>query len=170
VLWPFVRNVFLLTNLLALLLYETYPMAPPRLTPGLTFEGQPYHFADTVFRQGPGSGLAFNEYSAMPSLHVAWALIIAGVLLWTARPWAVRLPALLYPAVVLLATVVTGNHYLVDGLGALMVVLTATALALAVGRVRRSLPARTDAQARSMTRQTGEPGYTAVPDRESDAA
>jgi membrane-associated phospholipid phosphatase len=55
----------------------------------------------------------------MSSLHVAWAAIIAGVLVWTVRPWAVRYVPPLYPLLVLIATVVAGNHYVVDGLGAL---------------------------------------------------
>src|SRR5579871_5539139 len=42
------RNVTLLTNVLALLGYELYPMAPPRLTTGLIYNGHRFIFQDTM--------------------------------------------------------------------------------------------------------------------------
>ena len=132
-LFAFVRDVFLLTNALALALYEAFPVAPPRLTPGLQFDGRAFVFRDTVF--GPGSSgarLSFNEYSAMPSLHVAWALIVAATLAWAARPRLVRLLAPGYPVAMLFTVVVSGNHYLLDGLGAGAVVLVAGPAAMLI--------------------------------------
>jgi hypothetical protein len=132
-LFAFVRDVFLLTNALALVLYETFPVAPPRLTPGLRFDGHPFVFQDTVFGPGStGARLSFNAYSAMPSLHIAWAAIVAATLVWAARPRLVRLLAPGYTVAMLWAVVVTGNHFLMDGLVALAVVLVAGPAALLI--------------------------------------
>lgn len=131
------RNTVILTNVLALLIYERYPVAPPRLTTGLVWNGRPFRFQDTVFgvfdRSGHaiGSQPGFNEFSAMPSLHVAWALIAGFTLLLLARPAVVRAAGGIYPALMVLAVVVTGNHYLLDAAGAVGVVIPALALALA---------------------------------------
>lgn len=52
--------------------------------------------------------------NCMPSMHLTWALLIA----WNARSW--RLRALLWPyvAIVAIATLASGEHYLVDLLAA----------------------------------------------------
>jgi hypothetical protein len=109
-----VRNIFILTNVLTVALYEVFPTAPPRLTTGLRYHGQPFHFADTVFGMLSGLRIGFNQFAAMPSLHVAWALIVGLTLAWTVRPMAVRLLALTWPALMVVTVVVTGNHYLAD--------------------------------------------------------
>jgi membrane-associated phospholipid phosphatase len=130
-LFSFLRDSFLLTTLLAVLVYEACPLAPPRLAQGLLYQGRPYHFLDAVF-SGGAVKLSCNEYAAMPSLHVAWALIVGLGLAWAARPWALRLLGPIYPPLMLATVIVTGNHYLLDGLGALAVVCLATVLAVLV--------------------------------------
>jgi hypothetical protein len=75
-LFPLIRNVFVLTNLMAVALYEIFPLAPPRLATDLSYQGRPFHFIDAVFGGGGGIKLGFNDYAAMPSVHVAWALIV----------------------------------------------------------------------------------------------
>ena len=120
-LFPFVRNLFLLTNLLAVALYNLFPLAPPRLATGLRYLGRPFHFADTVFGGGGGVKLSFDEFAAMPSLHVAWALIVGLTVAYIARAPLARLLGLLYPLLMGTAVVVSGNHYIADGLGALAV-------------------------------------------------
>ncbi len=134
-LFPFVRNVFLFTTALAVLLYNAFPVAPPRLATGLRYAGHPYHFVDTVF-VGGGVNLSFDQYAAMPSLHVAWALIVGLTLFWTARPLVVRLFGLVHPVLMSLSVIVTGNHYIADCLGALGVVVVAWLLALLMSRRR----------------------------------
>jgi membrane-associated phospholipid phosphatase len=130
--FAFVRNVVLVTNAVALVAYELYPMAPPRLTTGLIFDHHAFHFRDTmqhIIGTGTLNGVpvGYNAYSAMPSVHVAWALIMGLCLICLARHSALRLAGLLYPAVMVFTVVVTGNHYLVDVVGG------AAAVALAVG-------------------------------------
>jgi hypothetical protein len=131
-LFPFLRNIFVITNLLAIILYEVFPLAPPRLAQGLRFDGHPYRFLDVVFGGGAGLQVGFNEYAAMPSVHVAWALIVGLTLAWAARPLLLRALGLAYPLVMATTVIVTGNHYLVDSLGALATVGLATLLAMLV--------------------------------------
>jgi hypothetical protein len=127
----FLRNIVILTNLFALLIYENFPVAPPRLTTGIDWDGHPFHFEDTVFGivsksgQIVGTQSGFNEFSAMPSVHVAWALIAGCTLVVLARsPW-LRIFGAVYPFIMLLAVVVTGNHYLLDAAGAVGIVVLA---------------------------------------------
>lgn len=139
-----VRNLLFLANVLALVGYFIYPLAPPRLTTGLTFHGHPFHFWDTmphtvIHTQLNGRPLGFNPYAAMPSIHIAWAVIMAGSLILFSRTLPVRLLASLYPLLILFSIVVTANHYVMDGVGAVLDVLVATGLALLLERIRNAL-------------------------------
>ncbi len=127
-LFAFLRNIFLLTNTFAVLLYESFPLAPPRLASGLRYDGHPYHFLDAVFGGARGLKIGFNEYAAMPSVHVAWALIVGLTLAWAAKPLLIRALALSYPVIMILVVIITGNHYLLDALGAIGVVLASGVL------------------------------------------
>jgi membrane-associated phospholipid phosphatase len=137
--FPLVRNIFVLTGLLALVGYELYPLAPPRLTPPVLFDGHLFHFKDTM-QHIIGTGkindtpIGYNPYSAMPSLHFAWALIVALILALMVQNPVIRFLALCYPATMLYAVVVTGNHFLLDAAGAAGAVALAVVLAFGVER------------------------------------
>ena len=132
--------VFLVTNALAVVLYEAYPLAPPRLTPSLEYGGRPFHFLDPVFGNGAGVRVGFNEYAAMPSIHIAWSLIVGVTLVLTAQPLLVRVLAAVYPAIMLATVVITGNHYLLDAAGGAAVVALGLGAALAYARYRGTYP------------------------------
>jgi hypothetical protein len=57
-------------------------------------------------------------------------------LAWAARPLAVRLLGLIYPVIMLTTVIATGNHYISDALGAVVVVCAATVLALLIEQWR----------------------------------
>jgi len=116
--YPRWRNTLAATTGLALVGFATYPLMPPRLLPAS------YHFVDTLrtygslwsFDSGPMSRVS-NQYAAMPSLHFAWSVWSALVLVPTLRrPWA-RTVVALYPLATLFAIVVTANHYVLDAVG-----------------------------------------------------
>jgi len=136
--FPFVRNIMIATNALALCVYENFPVAPPRLTTHLIYNHHSFTFQDTVFGLVGATGrfgaapVHFNEFSAMPSVHIAWALVVGGCLLILARPPAVKVLGVVYPGVMLIAVVVTGNHYIADAIVSALIVIVATALALVV--------------------------------------
>jgi PAP2 superfamily protein len=102
--FPFVRTALLLASGLALVGFLVYPTAPPRLA-GVGI-------VDTVsgrhvdLNRGLVSSL-YNPYAAVPSMHVGYALIVAGGLLRHGRGPLVRAIAALYPLFVLLVIVAT---------------------------------------------------------------
>jgi hypothetical protein len=56
-----------------------------------------------------------NQYAAMPSLHVGWALAVA-IALIAAHRGRGRWFWLAHPLITLLVVVATGNHYWLDAL------------------------------------------------------
>ena len=118
------RNAFLISGAVALLLYAFYPVAPPRLTP--------YGFVDTLALTVPISfdqSRLVNPYAALPSLHVGWNVLIALGLFLGTRSWSLRIMALTLPPAMLMATVVTGNHFFIDGIAGGLLALAALLLA-----------------------------------------
>ena len=134
------RNVVILVNLFALVIYENFPVAPPRLTTGLIFDHHPFIFRDTLFGVVDASGRAigtqsgYNEFSAMPSVHMAWAVVAGATLVILAGPLWAKAIGVLYPVCMLIAVVVTGNHYLLDVLGGMMIVVLAYGVAMLIDR------------------------------------
>lgn len=142
--FPLVRNITLLTTFLALVGYEIFPMAPPRLTSGLFYNHHAFRFQDTmqhILGVGKLNGIpiGYDAFGAMPSLHIAWALIVACCLVLLSRHVLVRLLAVVYPVLILLTVVVTANHYLLDAAGASLVVALAIVIALAIEPVHAHL-------------------------------
>jgi hypothetical protein len=97
---------------------QAIPVAPPRLVlPGIV---------DTGLRYGPsvyeadGKGFA-PQLAAMPSLHVAWAVVAGlGVFCLVRSRW--RWVGLLHAVVTVLVVVVTGNHYWLDAIAGIALV------------------------------------------------
>jgi hypothetical protein len=108
------------------LLIQLVPVAPPRLLPVTGPQGT--GLVDTAVRYGQSvyswaGGFNADQYSAMPSVHVGWALIVA-IAVMTALRSRWRWLAAGYPALTLLVVVVTANHFWLDGIVAgLLVVL-----------------------------------------------
>lgn len=132
------RTVFLAAQALTVTGWVLLPTAPPRLV------GDPA-FADTLRELwGPSTAeqatWVQSAYAAMPSGHVAFALMAGGAVLVLARHPLARLAGGLYPVAMVWLTVVTANHYWLDAVGAMVVVAVAAAVALTVHRVPR--PAR----------------------------
>jgi len=76
-----------------------------------------------------------DPYAPMPSLHLAWAtwVLLAVWFALPARSRRARALLLAYPVVVYFTVVVTGTHYVLDGVaGAAMVGLSVGAVALAL--------------------------------------
>ncbi|MGD9571218.1 MAG: phosphatase PAP2 family protein [Thermoleophilia bacterium] len=137
--YAFLRDMALLSWTAGVVWYALQPVAPPRLVEsGLT---------DTVSAQTPIAldsdlvRLLYNPVAAMPSLHVGMAPVVAWAL-WKLTPWAwSRALGLLYPVIVGVSVVVTGNHYLLDIVGGILVVLPAAALAWWLTRAPEGTPA-----------------------------
>ena len=72
----FVRNMFMVAMALALVGYAAMPTAPPRFLPELGFVDTIAYYAD-VKHDSAFVTLFFNPYAAVPSMHVAFSLMIA---------------------------------------------------------------------------------------------
>jgi hypothetical protein len=134
------RDTFLIAMAVALAGYAILPTAPPRLMPGFGFEDSIAQFTGISIEHGAAS-LLFNPYAAIPSMHVAFAAMIARPMAQRARGLLRRALWIAYPPAVALVVIVTANHYLTDvalgGLTALAAWLIA-GLMPALARLRRS--------------------------------
>src|SRR4051794_33899558 len=137
------RRTLTAATLLGLVGFAAFPLAPPRMLPG---------FADTMAQFGHygwwGSaasapkGLAglTNQYAAMPSLHVGWALWCAWQVTKHARRRTMRLLAITYPVVVVLVVISTANHYLADAVAGFVVLVLGHVVSTHTAQLVRSIP------------------------------
>ena len=126
------RRVLVRTSALGLALHAAYPLAPPRLRPDFGVVDTGVRYGESVYGSDPHNHGLLNQYAAMPSLHVAWAVLFAGTVLLVSRSrW--RWLAVGYPAVTTYVVIITGNHYWLDGIVGVAVL----AVALLVSRPRR---------------------------------
>ena len=130
--YPSIRTtVALFTG--ASLLIQFIPVAPPRLLPGTGLVDTALKYGQSVYSWH--GGFDADELSAMPSVHVGWALIVAFALITVSRSrW--RWLAAGYPLLTLLVVVVTANHFWLDGIAAAVLVAVALAAQLLVRRLR----------------------------------
>ena len=131
----FVRNMFMVAMGLALALYVAYPTAPPRFLPEWGFTDTVAAFVGEAAEQS--ATVLYNPYAAVPSMHVAFALMIAvpGVRLVEAR--SLKVAWALYPLLVTFVVVVTANHFWLDAaFGAVVAALAGWAASAALGRAR----------------------------------
>ncbi|MFD9422660.1 MULTISPECIES: phosphatase PAP2 family protein [unclassified Streptomyces] len=128
------RTWLMTSTLLGMIGFTLMPTCPPRLLDA------GYGFVDTMAQYssygwwGTGasaprglSGMT-NQYAAMPSLHVGWA-VWCGVLLWRhGRHPLIRAAGIAYPLLTTFVVMGTANHYFLDavagaavmGVGALL--------------------------------------------------
>jgi membrane-associated phospholipid phosphatase len=133
----FIRNMFAVAMAVALVGYIALPTAPPRFFPE-------WGFADSVSdlvgvrHDSTAVDALFNPYAAIPSMHVAYSLMIAVPLARLSKYRVTRIVWSLYPPLVAFVIVATANHFLTDALlGACTAALGAWAAA-AMARVRPS--------------------------------
>lgn len=128
------RAWLMTSTMLGLIGFTLLPTCPPRL-----LEAR-HGFVDTMAQYSSygwwgneasaprGMGGMTNQYAAMPSLHVGWA-IWCGILLWRhSRNPYVRAAGVAYPVITVLVVMGTANHYFLDavagaavmGVGALL--------------------------------------------------
>ena len=123
----FVRNMFMIAMAIALVGYMVFPTAPPRFLPEWGFMDSVSDFtAVHVSHTSASMNALFNPYAAVPSMHVAFALMIGWPLARLARHSVVRILWVCYPILMTFVIVVTANHFIVD---ALLGALTAAASA-----------------------------------------
>jgi hypothetical protein len=123
--WPrtfsYYRDIFLISMVLTWIISGLFPLAPPRFLPE---QG----FVDAIALLGPDlyssreSMSFYNAYSAMPSMHVGWPVLYGVMWFQTGRRW-LQVLALVYPAMLFAAVTVAGNHFFLDGLVGVLVIV-----------------------------------------------
>lgn len=137
----FVRNMFAIAMLIALVGYAAFPTAPPRFLPE-------WGFVDTVSNLtgvrietahgGGATGALTNLYAAVPSMHVAFSLMIGWPLASLSRSRLGTVLWRLYPVLIAFVIIATANHFIID---ALLGALTAGVSALGARRLGQMRPA-----------------------------
>jgi hypothetical protein len=137
------RWTLLVATLLGLVGFAFLPVAPPRLMPG--FIDTMARFSDHGWWGDAASapkhlGGFTNEYAAMPSLHVGWAVWCSWQIARHARRRWVRRLAPVYATVIALVVMSTANHYLLDAVGGVVVIAVAAFVVERVAAVLRAKP------------------------------
>jgi len=127
------RDALLLSGAIALVIYNLFPVMPPRLLPTGEFIGTIEKYNDLSY-QAQSMKAFVNPYAAVPSLHFGWAMIIGGAMVLSTKNVLVRAFGLALPWLQLCAIVLTANHFIVDAFVGLVVCLAGLLLALAMQR------------------------------------
>jgi hypothetical protein len=148
--YTLMRDAFLASGAIALIVYWLYPVAPPRVLPELAREfdsGGPIYiqgFFDTMQEylgygyQAQSTQAFVNPYAAMPSLHFGWDLLLGIGIVWAS--WRQRLMWLTLPIGIFLplsqipAITATANHFFLDAAAGAGIALMGFPVALALRR------------------------------------
>jgi len=150
--YTLMRDAFLTSGAIALVVYWLYPVAPPWTLKELAIDrgfdpNAPSYvtgFFDTMQAylgygyQAQSTEAFVNPYAAMPSLHFGWDLLLGvGIvwaswrrrLMWITLPIGIFLPLSQIPAIT-----ATANHYFLDAAAGTVVALLGFPAALALRR------------------------------------
>jgi PAP2 superfamily len=125
------------------LIIQFIPVAPPRMVPGDGIVDTPLIYHQSVY--GSTGGFDPDQLSSMPSVHVAWALLVAICMLRVSTSrW--RYLGIAHAAATVFVVVATGNHYWADGIVAVAVLVAAAGVqrlaAAGWARLRAARPLR----------------------------
>lgn len=137
--YPVVRNTIAIATG-ACLLVQMIPVAPPRMLPEVGFVDTAMRYGQSVYGSTMARGMA-DQLSAMPSIHVAWAVLVGVVVVSVSTsPW--RWLAAVHAVLTILVVVVTANHFWADGIVAVALLGLGYAVATGVPRFAPALQAR----------------------------
>lgn len=116
------RNALAWMTGISLACFALFPLMPPRLLP------PSFGFVDTLSAVGGAGTLdsalmrtAGNAFSAMPSLHIGWALWCTFALVPVVRQRWIKALLVAHPVVTLFVVTVTANHFFLDVIGGAVV-------------------------------------------------
>jgi hypothetical protein len=113
------RDGFLAATAIALVIHWLYPTAPPRLA-GIGIEDT-LRVLSGIDIGSPTSSALSNPVAAVPSLHAAYALGVGIGMIRYAGSHLIRAAGVIYPPLVVLTIVVTGNHFVLDAVAGMAV-------------------------------------------------
>ncbi|WP_405894886.1 phosphatase PAP2 family protein [Streptomyces sp. NBC_01527] len=116
------RSTLGFATLVALLGFWLYPLAPPRLMPGLGFIDTVHGVQDFAKPDYGTLTSMTNQYAAMPSLHFGWSLWCGIMIVMLAPKLWMKALGLLHPLFTVSAIVATANHWVLDAVGGALVI------------------------------------------------
>nr|WP_308377672.1 bifunctional glycosyltransferase 87/phosphatase PAP2 family protein [Streptomyces sp. ISL-98] len=116
------RTSLALATVIALVGFWLYPLAPPRLMPGLGYVDTVHGPQDFAHPEYGAMTSVTNQYAAMPSLHFGWSLWCGVIVVLLAPKLWMKLLVMLHPLLTLCAIVATANHWVLDAVGGAAVV------------------------------------------------
>jgi hypothetical protein len=136
--YPSWRNALALVTGLCLLL-QLIPVAPPRFMEEYGIVDTPLLYGQSVYG-ALGRGIA-GQLQAMPSIHVAWAAVIAWAV-WELAPRGWRWLGVAHLVLTSYVVVVTGNHFWLDGIVAMVLLALVVAAERALRVVAKGVAAK----------------------------
>ncbi|MFI9509361.1 phosphatase PAP2 family protein [Nocardia sp. NPDC052566] len=108
------RNLMVALTGAGLVVHVALPLAPPRMLPEYGFVDLALMHGQSVYGPDDSGGLS-NQFAAMPSLHVGWAVLLGFAMVAATRSgW--RWLALAHPIITTVVVIGTGNHYWLDAI------------------------------------------------------
>ena len=128
------RNALLMSAVIGLFAYWLFPTAPPRLMPA------EWGFIDTLSHAGEPAAF-LNDYAAVPSYHFGWIFLALVAVFHTSHNLWLRGGILATTVAMFFAVVVTANHFILDMVVGVAIVLATLGLSYAwrAGWFRRAL-------------------------------
>jgi hypothetical protein len=133
--YVWLRNAMFASGMIGFAFFAFVPMAPPRLA-GLGYVDTVTIWSSSYRVLQPPNHA--NIYAAMPSLHFGWDLLVGTALFLSTSILVVRIAALLMPTLMAFAVVATANHWILDVVVGLCVVIAGVAASETLGVVRRN--------------------------------
>ncbi|WP_283137219.1 phosphatase PAP2 family protein [Rhizohabitans arisaemae] len=136
-----VRRTLVTMILLVLPVFWALPMSPPRFAlPGVVDIIAEHDILGSHALSGHAAREVENSqnlYSAMPSMHVGWSLWCAYAVWYALRVSHPRLALLswIFPLGMATVVLITGNHYVLDVAGAIVLLVVSIAVVSAWGRL-----------------------------------
>ncbi len=135
------RSTLGFATLVALLGFWLYPLAPPRLMPGLGFIDTVHGVQDFAKPDYGTLTSMTNQYAAMPSLHFGWSLWCGVMIVMLAPKLWMKALGLLHPLFTVSAIVATANHWVLDAVGGALVIVLGFVLTYVLAGPRKLQPA-----------------------------
>ncbi|PSK72760.1 hypothetical protein C6W96_09245 [Streptomyces sp. CS149] len=161
--YRWVRSSIGFATLLALVGFWLYPLAPPRLMPGLGFIDTVHGVQDFAKPDYGTLTTVTNQYAAMPSLHFGWSLWCGVVIVMLAPKLWMKALGLLHPLFTIAAIVATANHWVLDAVGGALVVAAGFGLTYVLSGPRK-LETGEKGAAESVKSPPAEPAVDPEPD------
>jgi hypothetical protein len=130
------RTVLVTLTSAALIVHLLLPLAPPRMLNGLGFVDTGAVYGPGVYGTPEHDHLS-NQFAAMPSLHIGWAVLVAaGLIVSTRTRWRWLWTA--HPVITTFVVVATANHYWLDGIVAVTLLVITIVIVRPPGLTKES--------------------------------